>query len=387
MTQKIETSPPNPHRRLWLACATLLITWLILLFALIQSCSDPAPLKKATLFVYPKYQKNRVFDMSTSQYNVRFIFPVLRDIFKQHGYDLATQDIHPMETSDLILVYWPPAPKPPLSKKENAYLWMFESPLALDMPLKPEDARHFRKIFTYKRAIVDHKKYIYLPDPYQFDLVDMHAADPAAKQTLLTIVASNIYWSRPNNYQFRRDVVSWFLNNHPNDILIYGRGWEKLKPNLSPKAQKALQNRYLNYTPNKKQAVSRSRFSLASENIRSPDYVSEKIFDVMNAGSVPVYLGAPNIRDFVPEDCFVDASRFATPADLYAFLKSVDDTAYQNYQNCIRQFVSRKGKDNLYDIHRLAHRIEREIFDSPTLAERIRHWLTPLIQTIRIFGE
>jgi len=42
------------------------------------------------------------------------------------------------------------------------------------------------------------------------------------------------------------------------------------------------------------------KFYLAIENSRDEDYVTEKLFQGLRAGSVPIYFGAPNIRDFLP---------------------------------------------------------------------------------------
>ncbi|MGH2443366.1 MAG: glycosyltransferase family 10 domain-containing protein, partial [Chloroflexota bacterium] len=42
--------------------------------------------------------------------------------------------------------------------------------------------------------------------------------------------------------------------------------------------------------------------------------VTEKFFDTLLAGSVPVYLGAPNINQFAPGDrCFIDVADFDEP--------------------------------------------------------------------------
>jgi hypothetical protein len=46
--------------------------------------------------------------------------------------------------------------------------------------------------------------------------------------------------------------------------------------------------------------VARYKFTLAFENSLTRDYVTEKSFDPLIAGSVPVYLGAPNIEEFAP---------------------------------------------------------------------------------------
>jgi alpha-1,3-fucosyltransferase 10 len=72
----------------------------------------------------------------------------------------------------------------------------------------------------------------------------------------------------------------------------------------------------------------RYKFTLALENSIAPDYVTEKFFEPLMAGSVPVYLGAPNADDFAPGDrCFVDASHFDGPAALAAHLNRLDRDA------------------------------------------------------------
>jgi hypothetical protein len=73
------------------------------------------------------------------------------------------------------------------------------------------------------------------------------------------------------------------------------------------------------------------RFTLAFENSLATDYVTEKFFDPLVAGSVPVYLGAPNVADFAPgERCYLDVRDFAGPAELAAHLTALaaDEEAY-----------------------------------------------------------
>ncbi|KAK4258767.1 hypothetical protein QN277_005178 [Acacia crassicarpa] len=50
----------------------------------------------------------------------------------------------------------------------------------------------------------------------------------------------------------------------------------------------------------KVEALKRYKFSLAFENSNVEDYVTEKFFQSLVAGSVPVVVGAPNIQDFAP---------------------------------------------------------------------------------------
>lgn len=68
--------------------------------------------------------------------------------------------------------------------------------------------------------------------------------------------------------------------------------------------------------------LARYRFDLAFENSISHDYVSEKFFDPLVAGSVPVYRGAPNIQEFAPGDrCFINTADFSGPRELAEYLQ------------------------------------------------------------------
>jgi Glycosyltransferase family 10 (fucosyltransferase) C-term/Fucosyltransferase, N-terminal len=81
------------------------------------------------------------------------------------------------------------------------------------------------------------------------------------------------------------------------------------------------------------QTIARYRFCLALENSISPDYVTEKIYDPLIAGTVPVYLGAPNVDEFVPANSYINASAFSGPADLASYLRYLIETpqAYEAY--------------------------------------------------------
>jgi hypothetical protein len=72
-------------------------------------------------------------------------------------------------------------------------------------------------------------------------------------------------------------------------------------------------------------AIARYKFTLAFENSLSKDYVSEKFFDPLIAGSVPVYRGASTIETFTPADrCYINVSDFGGPRELADYLLLLD---------------------------------------------------------------
>ena len=57
-------------------------------------------------------------------------------------------------------------------------------------------------------------------------------------------------------------------------------------------------------------------FYLAFENSNEDDYVSEKIFHALEAGVLPIYLGAANVEEFVPPHSVVRAAAFSGAEEL-----------------------------------------------------------------------
>jgi hypothetical protein len=84
----------------------------------------------------------------------------------------------------------------------------------------------------------------------------------------------------------------------------------------------------------KLETIKAYKFTLALENAIAKDYVTEKFYDPLIAGSVPVYLGAPNIDDFAPgERCFINAADWRSPEALARYLIEVsrDEDLYASY--------------------------------------------------------
>ena len=100
---------------------------------------------------------------------------------------------------------------------------------------------------------------------------------------------------------------------------------------------KILNNRAIEHDTgrqSKLDTIAQYQFTLAFENAIAPDYVTEKFYDPLLAGSVPVYLGAPNIETFAPGDhCFINVAEFADPKSLAHYLVAVsqDEEQYQQY--------------------------------------------------------
>jgi hypothetical protein len=96
--------------------------------------------------------------------------------------------------------------------------------------------------------------------------------------------------------------------------------------------------------PTKLELIRGDRFCLAFENTIEPDYVTEKFYQPLLAGTVPVYRGAPNIDEFAPGDhCYIDATRFDSPRELAQYLSELacNEAAYSRYLEWRKQPLRR----------------------------------------------
>lgn len=63
------------------------------------------------------------------------------------------------------------------------------------------------------------------------------------------------------------------------------------------------------------------------------NYITEQIFIALCAGCIPIYIGSPNIHDYVNEQCFINVLNFNTYEECIDYIIKVDsdDTLYRKY--------------------------------------------------------
>lgn len=145
------------------------------------------------------------------------------------------------------------------------------------------------------------------------------------EHTVKKIVWSN-YYDRLNKmnyidlYKNRLKAIVYFSGF--KDFALFGRGWDK-QNTLSLENFNHIQKIKPLEIDDKFETLSRMKFSICFENFRFPGYITEKIFDCFFTGTIPIYLGAPNIENYVPTNCFIDASQFDSFNTLNDFIRSM----------------------------------------------------------------
>jgi hypothetical protein len=128
---------------------------------------------------------------------------------------------------------------------------------------------------------------------------------------------------------------------------LYGKGWDVLR-NLPPKWQKKLPPIFKANPPqpcdNKLETISHYRYGLCIENAKFPGYVTEKIIDCLVTGVIPLYMGAPDVEQYIPAECFVDLRKYANWNDLLTYLQSMSEEEALAMIGCGQEFLrSEKG--------------------------------------------
>lgn len=123
------------------------------------------------------------------------------------------------------------------------------------------------------------------------------------------------------------------------DFDVFGQGWQRRHPAVSETLHQAIQRAYRGPVAEKLETLSQYRFSLCLENSVFDGYVSEKIFDCFFTGTIPIYLGAPDIGKVIPPEAFIDLRRFKGYADLESFLDSMEVATMRRYVEAAQDFV------------------------------------------------
>ena len=202
----------------------------------------------------------------------------------------------------------------------------------------------FPVVFTWHDDLAGRGKYRKMVYPQLSQWPQMPDVSFQEKKLLVNISANKISLHPRQLYSARRAAIRHFERRRPDDFDLYGWGWDHLPMGLLRELWPRPVRRYPSYrgsVERKWEVMPRYRFSLCYENIRDePGYVSEKIFDSMRCGCVPIYWGSPNVGQYVSPETFVDRRRFASNAELETFMCDMSETEYNRYLGAIRDYLN-----------------------------------------------
>jgi hypothetical protein len=232
---------------------------------------------------------------------------------------VLTTDHRRFEEADAVVFHIPtlhglPARKPP---GQIWVAWSMECDVHYPRQSDPKFMRRFDLTMTYRLDADVLTAYVAgYGDPAGIERVLRMPPEPKSPGHLASLfISSDI--DRSGRIAYAEELMR-YLDTHSYGKVLNNR--QVPPPDRGPLSKLTVLERYA--------------FNLAFENAIGEDYVTEKFFDPLIAGTVPVYLGAPNVETFSPGDrCFINVADFTGPKELADYLLHLyrDDAAYAEY--------------------------------------------------------
>ena len=325
------------------------------------------------------YDNDRLFDLNACQIGQNLLLPgiKLKEKLESLGHNYHTIDCYNFNDIDIIVFFEVPIDsiftiKKPIdfirylvkfkfkkdwlllsnTKKIKKLLVMQEPPVVRPMSYIKEYHKYFLKIMTWKDDLVDNKMYYKFYYPQVEPQVDNKVIRFDEKK-LLTMICGNKSADYPGElYSKRRELIESCENNNI-DFDLYGFGWDSIK-NKSYKGR----------IDNKIETLSMYKFSICFENMTNINgYITEKIFDCFFSHCVPIYYGADNVTDFIPNNCFIDYKNFTSFDSLIDFLNNIDEKQYNNYLLNIDSYINSKQYYSMFSIEAYVNNMISFILD------------------------
>ncbi|CAM3655677.1 glycosyltransferase family 10 domain-containing protein [Polynucleobacter brandtiae] len=294
-------------------------------------------------------------------------FRVLRNYASLNGVELHTCDMLKEKglAADFNL-YVESIPVDVLAKGKN-YLILFETPLTVPINADPEYLNLFDGIFTWDLNLLerldlrgfDHRKFkeIRIPNPVPEEFWDEFEFGYSTRPNFCCLIGSNRHANSADSrelYSERVKAIRWFEKNALDQFYLYGNGWTVPQKRfgrmgkLIYRLQKILpliSNRfnfpsYQGPVQKKRSVLAKTRFCICFENARDiRGYLTEKIFDSLLAGCIPIYWGEPNIDEYIPQACYIDFRKFQSYEALYQYLTNMTEIEFIGMQRAGREFI------------------------------------------------
>lgn len=202
-------------------------------------------------------------------------------------------------------------------RRETNFLLILEPPIIQPQAYIASVKNIFSKIFIPTDDFVDNEHFIKSPFPGWAKPIKKVPDFEEKKFCCLINSNKGSPYTGYELYSERRRIITHFMR-YTQDFDLYGN-WEGIS---SWKG-------WADYPPD---VMQHYKFSISYENMTNQrGYITEKIHNSMSAQCVPVYLGATNITEYIPKECFIDRRNFSSDRELYDFLRSIDQSAYKTY--------------------------------------------------------
>ena len=135
---------------------------------------------------------------------------------------------------------------------------------------------------------------------------------------------------------------------------LYGRGWTRWWSRAALwlpywRNRSTLMSIYKGTCASKFEVLQQYEFCLCFENMAMNGYITEKIFDCIYAGTIPLYLGAPDILKYIPSTVYVDCTKFASWSEMWQYVSTMPRAQIQEMKEAGRSFLGSEKAKPFFD--------------------------------------
>jgi len=195
-------------------------------------------------------------------------------------------------------------------------------------------------------------KKLYWPQPFNH-VLEPYWSNIERKSKVVVINGNHRPASRKNELYSKRIEAMADLAKY-DMVDLYGRGWDRWYSRSSMwmpywKNRNMLMSIYKGSCKSKYEALSQYEFCLCFENMSMDGYMTEKLFDCLYAGCIPIYWGAPDVTDYINPDVFIDVRSFQCWDTLQDYLSSLSSVEIQKIRSKGKSFLSGGGMSIFYN--------------------------------------
>ena len=293
----------------------------------------------------PDHLGNKLFVDKTVRDNVFVSYRFIKMEVEKRGWQIATFDQLSFEEADMVLAFnfaaFPEAVLEALSHPGAVKMTAIvrEPPEIIPLYYDNDIQQCFGQFFLPENTTPNNKNLFFLDFPVS--PIHVNWLPFNEKKLLVSITSGKFKNFKGALYAERVRAIKHFQSAIPEQFDMYGQGWI-LKRNLfSCFSPHRLFPCYKGTVFSKHETMRHYKFSLCYENSNNVyGYVSEKIFDSMLSGCVPIYLGAPDIEKYVPEACFIDRRKFVSDLEVELFIRGMSKEEYENYLIEIKKYLN-----------------------------------------------
>lgn len=335
-----------------------------------------------------EFNNNRIFDQKwAAKFHGTYWLYLLKETLDKKFINIVTGDV---ALSNVQSKFWNPRDVYIISELKSKYaVKLIEygaNPLLLTCGESPiyayefyDQVDHFVSLFKnamlfnnlkYKSNNIEH---FYFPT---YNISKELKSNSYSTKKNIVLVASNKDWKKSfpfkfyvNPIKFRRELINFFkritsksFNSATKnslhdkryqliaDILknniefdLYGPLWNNRKKYTNKwinRIYKKIDSIYKGTVDSKSEIISQYKFAICFENISENGYITEKIIDCFISGTIPIYMGAPDINNYIPANLYINYSKFLNNEELFIYLDNIDENAYNEIIKEQKSFLS-----------------------------------------------